>query len=369
MTFWSISSNEASPKLAEEGVTLKRQQRADLCRELERQDWSDLKLCFGWGPRNREIVLRFTDIDLSEIEGKFNHVLEALPETIKSATDGIALRIRRDLDRKWKAEQKRQHREQEQFSKRLYSRWHEPLSQLEQFIVVSTELGESVNHRLREQNPCPNPFTVEVQTRLHARACQIAREVLTLLSAGFAEGAIARWRALHELAVVALFIGHDEELAERYRFHEAVESRKAAEQYRKHTEKLGLEPISDAELAAMEANVAVLKKRFGQGYEKPYGWAVERLWKVGKKAATFDEIEEIAELGHFRPYYRLASHSVHANPKGAFYRLGLVDQTKMLLAGPSSYGLADAGQNTAISLGQITSALVSLSPLWTRSWR
>ena len=60
-----------------------------------------------------------------------------------------------------------------------------------------------LNHRLREQNPCPNPFTVEVQTRLHARACQIAREVLTLLYAGFAEGAMARWRALHELAVLS----------------------------------------------------------------------------------------------------------------------------------------------------------------------
>ena len=202
---------------------------------------------------------------------------------------------------------------------------------------------------------------MEVQTRLHARACQIAREVLTLLYAGFAEGAMARWRALHELAVVSLFIGHDEELAERYRFHEAVESRKVAVQYRKHTEKLGLEPITDAEFEQMEADVATLKKRFGKGYGESYGWAVERLRKIGKRA-TFDKIEEAAELGHLRPYYQLASHSVHANPKGAFYRLGLVDQTEMLLAGPSSYGLADAGQNTAISLGQITSALVSLAP-------
>ena len=88
-------------------------------------------------------MLNFTDVDLSEIEKKFNHVLETLPEIIASVTDEIAPRIRRDLDRKWKTEQKRQHREHEQFSKRLYRRWREPLSQLEQFIVVSTELGES----------------------------------------------------------------------------------------------------------------------------------------------------------------------------------------------------------------------------------
>ena len=71
-------------KLAEAGVTLKRRQRAALCRDLERQDWSDLKLCFGWELRNRKVVLNFTDVDLSEIEKKFNHVLETLPEIIAS---------------------------------------------------------------------------------------------------------------------------------------------------------------------------------------------------------------------------------------------------------------------------------------------
>ena len=190
-----------------------------------------------------------------------------------------------------------------------------------------------LNHRLREQNPCPNPFTVEVQTKV-ARASLPDRPGGAHASfTGFAEGAMARWRALHELAVVSLFIGYDEELAERYRLHEAVESWKAAVQYRKHTEKLGLEPITDAEFGQMEADVAMLKKRFGKGYGESYGWAVERLRKIWKRA-TFDKIEEAAELGHLRPYYQLASHSVHANPKGAFYRLGLVDQTEMLLAGP-----------------------------------
>ena len=58
----------------------------------------------------------------------------------------------------------------------------------------------------------------------------------------------------------------------------------------------------------------------------------------------------------------MASHSVHANPKGAFFRLGLDDQAAILLAGPSSIGLSQAGQNTAISLNQITAQLVQLYP-------
>jgi hypothetical protein len=63
-----------------------------------------------------------------------------------------------------------------------------------------------------------------------------------------------------------------------------------------------------------------------------------------------------------RPYYKLASHNVHAEPKGAFFRLGLINQSEVLLAGPSNFGLADPGQNTALSLTFITSALVQLDP-------
>ena len=346
-------------KLAEKGVTLKKRQRATLRSELERQDRPHLKSLPGHNSTHQHVVLRLTDADLSELEEKLNHALSTV--TIPSLTDELAQGIGRELDRKWKAEQKRQHREYGRFSKRLNRRWGEPLSQLEQLIVVSAELGDSVNRRLRQEHPRANPFTVEVQTRLHARACQIAREVLSLLSAGFAEGAMARWRALHEVTVVSLFITHDEDLAERYRCHEAVESLKAAHQYREHTDRLGLEPLTDSELKGLEANVAALRRRFGQAYSKSYGWAAEKLQKA-RKPVNFEQIEEAAQLGHFRPYYRLASHSVHANPKGVFFRLGLIDQTTVLLAGPSSFGLADPGQNTAISLGQVTTAVGTLNP-------
>jgi hypothetical protein len=62
------------------------------------------------------------------------------------------------------------------------------------------------------------------------------------------------------------------------------------------------------------------------------------------------------------PYYRMASHNVHANPKGVFFKLGLVEQREILLAGPSDVGLADPGYATALSLMQISTALVHLNP-------
>jgi hypothetical protein len=58
----------------------------------------------------------------------------------------------------------------------------------------------------------------------------------------------------------------------------------------------------------------------------------------------------------------MASHNVHANPKGVFFKLGLIGDEQTMLAGPSNAGLADPGYATALSLVQITSTLVLLYP-------
>jgi hypothetical protein len=73
------------------------------------------------------------------------------------------------------------------------------------------------------------------------------------------------------------------------------------------------------------------------------------------------DIQEAAQIDHLTPYYRMASHNVHANPKGVFFKLGLLDESEILLAGPSNAGLADPGHACALSLNQITSVLLRLN--------
>ena len=47
------------------------------------------------------------------------------------------------------------------------------------------------------------------------RACQVTDEIICLLENGFADGAMARWRTLHEIAVVAVVISqHGENLCD-----------------------------------------------------------------------------------------------------------------------------------------------------------
>ena len=111
-------------------------------------------------------------------------------------------------------------------------------------------------------------------------------------------------------------------------------------------------------MADLEAEYAVAIQKYGSEFRKPYGWAARAL---RKKSANFMEIERSVQLDHFRPYYKLASHGVHADPKGTFFRLGTLGE-EVLLAGPSNAGIVDPGHSIAISLYQATVFLVTENP-------
>lgn len=185
-------------------------------------------------------------------------------------------------------------------------------------------------------------------------------EVFTLLKTGYASGAHARWRALHETNVTAMFIvKHGKDTAARYRLHEHIEVYRAAPAYQEHCRKLGYRPFSKKEMAEMQANRDKLVAQFGEGFGGQYGWAAAAL---NQKGATFAEIEKDVQLGHWRPYYRMASHPVHANPKALTFNLGLRRRQKLLLTGPSNLGLSDPGHGTAVSLMQLTITMITMRP-------
>lgn len=146
-------------------------------------------------------------------------------------------------------------------------------------------------------------------------------------------------------------------MAERYLLHEAEESRRAARQYQQYADRLGYEPYPQEELDELDRRCEHLERRFGAAFKEEYGWAWEQLHP---KKPTISLIEQSVGIDHLRPFYRLASHNVHANPKGVTFKLGLLSDSKVLLAGASNFGFADPGQNAAISLVQVTSNLALL---------
>ena len=355
-----ILSDLITKKLASQGVNLSARERKRLASHVLRGD-DTFHFKRAKSRRHQEILLDFTPEEVKQVEQRCSEFLDQrLPGLLKRTVEDFARKILADLRKKWQAESLLQHREIAGFRKRLYRRWKIPLEKLRMLVTMCRELGDSINFELRKASEVKHKHLVEVLTRSHARACQISEEIICLLDGGFADGAMARWRTLYEVAVVAEFIGaHGEELAERYVLHQVVESRRAAHEYERCRERLGYPAISESEINVLEISFAKVIKRFGPEFGQQYGWAAQHL---GIPRPNFANIERAIGSDHFRSHYRMASHNVHANPKGVFFKLGLMNELPVLLSGPSNAGLADPGHGAAIALARVSGSLTVLHP-------
>jgi hypothetical protein len=346
-------------KLKAQGIKLSRSEHRRLQHHLLSGTSNMLRLKRWRWWEEESIVLEFTEEETHEIAQRCTEVVEQLPALIETLTSDVATDTLVRLKRRWQSELRRQKRPYAGFERRLSRRWGLPLGLLRMLLTISQEYGASLNQELRGAS-VHAPHVIEVLTRLHARACQVVHEILVLLTAGLADGAMARWRTLHEIAVIALFIGeHGEDLAERYVLHQRVESRRAMESYIACQDRLGYEPLEPSEVEAVERAYEDLIGRFGRSFGTQYGWAAEQL---GLKRPTLSDIKRAVGIDHLRAHYRLASHNVHANPKGVFFKLGLLEEENLLLAGPSNAGLEDPGHSAAISLVQTSTPLGLLHP-------
>ena len=123
---------------------------------------------------------------------------------------------------------------------------------------------------------------------------------------------------------------------------------------------MGYDPLSENEVAELKEIHDELIRRFGSNYRTDFGWASVAI-NIDKP--TFRDIENSVGLNHLRPYYKMACHNVHANPRGILFKLGLYPESgDILLAGPSNVGLTDPGQLTALSLVQISTTLLTHQP-------
>jgi uncharacterized protein DUF5677 len=367
-SFPIVSAKLIKRQLAKKGITLTEQQVGELEKRLQNISGDSINLEFDLDDdQNKTLGLAEGDnieIDIGEeqefakIQQEYVAEVEKLaPEIIEVMTSPVLAGVKKNIPSILKAHQK----EMKGFEKRLHKEWKKPLDLLEAFMILAFDAGAEFNHKFRKEEAEAQNHVFDALTRLHARACQIAFEVLVLLQNGFADGAHARWRSLHEVTVVASFIKtHGDEVAERYLLHDNIESYKAAELHQKYYAILEEEPIPQDEYNSIKAIRDELIDRFGTPYKNNYGWASSVL---NKDNPNFSDIEKNAGFDHLRPYYKLASHNVHATPKGLMFRLGLLGNVhNLLLAGPSNFGFTDPAQGTVFSLGLITATLMTIKP-------
>jgi len=358
-----IQKNLVTQKFKEYGIVLNKRQLALVLSSVSGEYQLDLTTAQINAARKAtgrdsftDIRIDFTQHEIDEATQKFSSLLSgAIPKSVDETANSLVRLLKKEAHAQWKFSAKMG----AAFQRKLERIWKKPLQLFEIYITIikhaAIRFAEVYVPSSEEEES-----VYDVVIKLHARACQIALEVAELLKSGFADGAHARWRTLHEVVTVAVFIQkHGADCAEKYLLHEAIETYKAAEQYQQYCAIIGYKAFNKRTMKRFRAEYEAAITRFGKSFKSQYGWAAVTL---GNPSPTFADLEKTVGLDKLRPYYRMASHNVHANAKGITHRLGLIPWMDDRLDGPTEVGLADPLNGTSLSLLQITSTFLPMMP-------
>lgn len=252
--------------------------------------------------------------------------------------------------------------------------WGHALDFLDFFILVNQHARRHIE-TMADINEKGENYQFDALMRLHVRALRVSREVASLLRAGFANGAIARWRTLHEIAAVANIVAEEgEEAGERFlKFKTAKDLFRVQTNYHEYLDELGFGEIEEETVEELKKKTEELTDEFGDDFDDVNGWAVKFVDSDGRVTVT-DLIKE-GGLENYLPFYALACDAIHAGAKGTLFHLGLHEadiggENEILLAGRSDIGFTDPAQLTAIMLYETTEALRVLEDdeAWQAYW-
>lgn len=306
-------------------------------------------------------IISFDGEDLARVEKAASDFKNELPEILRRSATSAAQGMLRRYKADWLEWRLHAVAEMDRFKQNLEARWGNGFNLLRMLIELSRDQGIAFHRRASR---CRTTRRVHLNTalmHLHARAIQISSEMMALMESGFADGAMARWRTLHEVTCVAMVLDEGgDELAERYLAHELVEAKKALTQYQQCHAGLGYAPFSAREARRIDRGFDSVVAKYGPAFVSDYGWAAAHL---GISRPTFRQIEEAAGRAMMRSHYKMASQNVHAGTKGIAHRLSAFDRGFVPIAGASNVGFVEPGQNLGLSLLHFTMLL--LPKRWT----
>jgi hypothetical protein len=283
---------------------------------------------------------------------------KALPDILESAHDTIDMLVEARRER---LKQERATRAVAEIAlvERIETAWGEGLALLDAMISFAEELLEFVRRRVKGGIP-DEDWTRAALLLILARGIQTSWEVRTLLRNGYASGAWARWRTLHELSVLAKLIGkHGDTVAQAYLAHDEVQTLRTIQAF----EKSSATPKTwAAHRKVQEKRVGELEAKYGKElFKRDYGWAglafPDVQFRYPKPA--LDDLEDEVGLTRLRGLRKKADHAVHAGARGYIDNPGHpVWPSQKLLAGPSPFGLDQVAVWTAESLTSLAGAFL-----------
>ena len=191
-----------------------------------------------------DVTIHMTNEDIEYVEKAMERFdSERRAGVVGKAGNDTANLFFKFLSKRWPEEFTARQGDVEVFRKRLEHRWGKPLGKLRMLLAIVMEWAQGFYERRRQVSGGRLSHLDDVMFRLHVRACQVTGEIIVLLENGYADGAMARWRTLHEMTIVAGVIAKfGEELAERYVYYQIVESFSALKAYERNHKDLGFKP-------------------------------------------------------------------------------------------------------------------------------
>lgn len=138
------------------------------------------------------------------------------------------------------------------FERRNKKRWKQPIDQLKIMVRIAEESAAGLVEEWNKKH-LDDPYTFGALNHLCVRSLALTREIICLIEGGFADGALGRWRALHEAAVAACFLAQSNELtAEKFLASFTFKSKNAMAQLNHYAERANLESFEDEDIRAVE---------------------------------------------------------------------------------------------------------------------
>lgn len=277
---------------------------------------------------------------------------------MREALEDCIRRFREQLESTSPDRIKAERKSRARFAAEVLRQWREGLDALDAFVLLCAELGETL---IAVTAPTSGrSWKHQSLFTTYGRSLRVAREVLCLLHGGFADGALGRWRTLHELSVVTRFLAaNDEELSRRYVLHRLGQAHRSAALHQRFAGRTSSTPIADDVMRRLAEEKDRLVAEFGEEILEDWGWAA---LVIKKKRIRFSDIEEFQGRDLLRPNYRWASEDIHGafNPSGG--TLGNDNDADGILSGASLRGLLDPAYWTALSLMDAAVAVLLFVP-------
>lgn len=303
----------------------------------------DAPLCkVNQGYKLFENLLKEATKELESSDSEYNH------------EDLITITVNKFFERAEPVEQEylKHHRSQtNRFIESNCERWEAGLNQLELLYITSQEAGIYFQQQYIKIKDLESDPLLGVLMRLHANALRVSSEIIHLIKGGYADGALARWRTLFEIAVTSLIINkHGKNTAIDYIKHGYIKTVEGIEEYQKTAPKMGLEPYTEEEITYYEK----LKQNLSEE-EKSWHWALKYT-----ESSKFHKLMKHVELDHWSHNYKLASRSIHADYYEMRSLLGMQEAVNDgLLVGQSNSGMTLPAHMTALSLNIVTSCFLT----------